>query len=99
MNFRDMVSMVMLHADKTVPRSNVEVILKGLTKAATHELGRYGRFDLPGVVKLSVGIQKARMRRNPRTGEPVWSPDKRILKVRPYRPLKEALNDPQKPGR
>lgn len=99
MTFRDMVSMVMLHADKAVPRSTVEVILKSLAKAATHELRRAGRFELTGVARLSVGIQKGRMRRNPRTGEPVWSPDRRVLKVRPTRPLKEALNDPQEPGR
>lgn len=91
MRFSDLVSTVLLHSDKTVPRSNVEVVLKGLSKAARAELMRTGTFALPGVARFDIKQRKARKGRNPRNGNPVDIPARRVLGVRPLRELKEVL--------
>ncbi len=47
-------------------------------------------FVLPGFGKLVVANRKARMGRNPQTGEPIKSPAKRVCKFRLAKSLKDA---------
>ena len=47
-------------------------------------------FVLPGFGKLVVANRKARMGRNPQTGEPIKIPAKRVCKFRLAKSLKEA---------
>jgi DNA-binding protein HU-beta len=47
-------------------------------------------FVLPGFGKLVVANRKARMGRNPQTGEPIKIPAKRVCKFRLAKSLKDA---------
>lgn len=48
-------------------------------------------FTLPGIGKLVVVDRKARMGRNPRTGEQIHIPAKRALKFRIAKAAKDAI--------
>ena len=55
------------------------------------ELKRSGEFVLPGMVKLVVQKRKARMGRNPATGEAIKIPAKTVVKARIAKQLKDAV--------
>ncbi len=48
-------------------------------------------FTLPGIGKLVLVNRKARMGRNPRTGEPLQIPAKRVVKFRVAKAAKDAI--------
>ncbi len=48
-------------------------------------------FTLPGIGKLMLVQRKARMGRNPRTGEVITVPAKKVVKFRVAKALKEAV--------
>jgi len=48
-------------------------------------------FTIPGLGKLVLVNRKARMGRNPQTGEPIHIPAKRVLKFRIAKAAKEAV--------
>src|SRR5213593_1699548 len=48
-------------------------------------------FTLPGIGKLVLVNRKARMGRNPQTGEPIKIPAKRVVKFRVANAFKEAV--------
>lgn len=91
MKKQELVTALLMHADKSLPRSNVEVVLKSLAKTAQAELIRSGEFSLPGVGRFVVRVKKPRMARNPQTGTPVSVPEKRVVSLRPSKELREAL--------
>src|SRR4029453_6917896 len=62
-----------------------------LTTLAEKELKRAGEFGLPGMVKLVVQKRKARMGRNPATGERIKIPAKTVVKARIAKQLKDAV--------
>lgn len=62
-----------------------------LTTLCEKELKRSGEFVLPGMVKLVVQKRKARMGRNPATGEPIKIPAKTVVKARIVKQLKDAV--------
>jgi DNA-binding protein HU-beta len=53
-------------------------------------------FTLPGLGKLVVVNRKARMGRNPATGESIKIPAKRVLKFRIAKAAKDAITPPKK---
>ena len=53
-------------------------------------------FTIPGIGKLVVQNRKARMGRNPATGEPIKIPAKRVLKFRIAKAAKDAITPPKK---
>jgi DNA-binding protein HU-beta len=55
------------------------------------ELKRSGEFVLPGMVKLVVQKRKARLGRNPATGEPIKIPAKTVVKARIIKQLKDSV--------
>jgi DNA-binding protein HU-beta len=55
------------------------------------ELKRSGEFILPGMVKLVVQKRKARVGRNPATGEPIKIPAKTVVKARIIKQLKDSV--------
>ncbi|GMT41991.1 MAG: transcriptional regulator [bacterium] len=78
----------------------------GLTKKATTELvdsivqlaykeAKNG-FTLPGLGKLVLVNRKARMGRNPQTGEAIKIPAKRVVKFRIAKACKDAIVGPKK---
>jgi DNA-binding protein HU-beta len=62
-----------------------------LTILAEKELKRSGEFVLPGMVKLVVQKRKARMGRNPATGEAIKIPAKTVVKARIAKQLKDTV--------
>jgi DNA-binding protein HU-beta len=62
-----------------------------LAVLAEKELKRSGEFVLPGMVKLVVQKRKARMGRNPATGEPIKIPAKTVIKARIVKQMKDAV--------
>ena len=62
-----------------------------LTALSEKELKRSGEFVLPGMVKLVVQKRKARMGRNPATGEAIKIPAKTVVKARIAKQLKDAV--------
>ncbi len=48
-------------------------------------------FTVPGIGKLVLSNRKARMGRNPQTGEPIKIPAKRVVKFRVAKAAKDAI--------
>ncbi|MEW6248068.1 MAG: HU family DNA-binding protein [Nitrospirota bacterium] len=48
-------------------------------------------FTVPGIGKLVLSNRKARMGRNPQTGEPIKIPAKRVVKFRVAKVAKDAI--------
>jgi DNA-binding protein HU-beta len=73
----------------------------GLTKKASTEIldslatlaykHAKNTFTLPGIGKLVLVNRKARMGRNPKTGEPIPIPAKKVVKFRVAKAAKEAI--------
>src|SRR5690242_5604281 len=64
-----------------VKRTQAREYFDELTALAEKELKRSGEFVLPGMVKLVVQKRKARMGRNPATGEAIKIPAKTVVKA------------------
>jgi DNA-binding protein HU-beta len=77
-------------SDKTgLAKKQVATVLDELANLAYKE-ARNG-FTFPGVGKLVVVDRKARMGRNPATGETIQIPAKRVLKFRIAKQAKDAV--------
>jgi DNA-binding protein HU-beta len=72
-------------------RAQVRDLFDALAELAEKELKRSGEFVLPGMVKLVVQKRKARMGRNPATGEPIKIPAKTVIKARIVKQMKDAV--------
>ncbi len=66
-------------------------ILEELVNLAYKETKGAGVFVIPGVGKLVKANRKARMGRNPQTGEPIKIPAKTVVKFRVAKAAKEAV--------
>ncbi len=62
--------------------------LQGLSEA---QLKKAGEFTLPGIAKLVLQKRKARMGRNPATGEAIKIPAKTVVKARITKNLKDSV--------
>ena len=74
-----------------VKRTQAREFFDELNTLAEKELKRSGEFVLPGMVKLVVQKRKARMGRNPATGEAIKIPAKKVLKFRIAKAAKDAI--------
>jgi DNA-binding protein HU-beta len=74
-----------------VKRTQAREFFDELTALAEKELKRSGEFVLPGMVKLVVQKRKARMGRNPATGEAIKIPAKTVVKARIAKQLKDTV--------
>ena len=74
-----------------VKRTQAREFFDELNSLAEKELKRSGEFVLPGMCKLVVQKRKARMGRNPATGEPIKIPAKTVVKARIAKQLKDAV--------
>jgi len=77
-------------ADKAdLPKSKISEILELLAETAYKEAKK--AFTIPGLGKLVLVRRKARMGRNPATGEPVKIPAKTVVKFRIAKACKDAI--------
>lgn len=72
-----------------LPKKKMVVVMEALTALAYQE-ARNG-FTIPGLGKLVLYDRKARLGRNPQTGEPIQIPAKRVLKFRIAKAAKEGV--------
>ena len=77
-------------ADKSsITKKAASQILEELAGLAYKEAKNV--FTLPGIGKLKLANRKARMGRNPQTGEPIKIPAKRVVKFRVAKAAKDAI--------
>lgn len=74
-----------------IKRTEARAIFEELLSLSEKELKRSGEFTLPGMVKLVVQNRKARMGRNPATGETIQIPAKTVVKARIAKQLKDSV--------
>ena len=66
-------------------------ILDGIVELAKSETKRVGAFTLPGLGKTVLSKRKARIGRNPATGEEIKIPAKTVVKMRIAKAFKDAI--------
>ncbi len=66
-------------------------VIDELGALAVSETKKAGSFTLPGIGKLVLAKRKARMGRNPATGEAIKIPAKTVVKMRVAKAAKEAI--------
>jgi len=81
--------MTKLAEQNDMTKKQVAAFLDDLVKLA-YEEAKNG-FTIPGLGKLVLVNRKARMGRNPQTGEPIQIPAKRVLKFRIAKAAKDAV--------
>jgi DNA-binding protein HU-beta len=74
-----------------VKRTQAREFFEFLSELSEKELKTRGEFVLPDMVKLVVQKRKARMGRNPATGEAIKIPAKTVVKARVVKKLKDAV--------
>jgi len=84
-------------ADKCeVTRKQSKMMMDGLAETAIAEVKKNGVFVLPGIGRLVRVDRKARMGRNPATGESIKIAAKKIVKFRVAKAAKDAIVPPKK---
>ena len=74
----------------------VKTLFEELESLAVKETKRSGVFIVPGIGRLVRSDRKARMGRNPATGEPIKIPAKKVVKFRVAKSAKDAIVPPKK---
>jgi DNA-binding protein HU-beta len=72
-------------------RKNVRDFLEALESTVVSEMKAMGEVPLPGLGKFKVQQRKARMGRNPATGEPLSIPAKTVVKFTLAKAIKDIL--------
>ena len=72
-----------------IQKKAAAAVLEEIASLATRECKKGGQFVIPGLGKAVKANRKARMGRNPQTGEPNKIPAKRVLKFRIAKAMKE----------
>jgi DNA-binding protein HU-beta len=78
-----------------LPKKTANAILEELAALAAAETKKVGAFTIPGVGKLVKAERKARIGRNPATGEQINIPAKTVVKMRLAKVCKEAIVPPK----
>ncbi|HLQ64110.1 MAG TPA: HU family DNA-binding protein [bacterium] len=77
-----------------LPKKTAAQFLEEMAQLAYREAKN--SFTLPGLGKLVLVNRKARMGRNPQTGEPIRIPAKRVVRFRVAKAAKDAILGPSK---
>jgi DNA-binding protein HU-beta len=79
-----------------IAKKTAAAVLEELVTLATKEAKSRGQFVVPGLGKAVKANRKARMGRNPQTGEAIKIPAKTVVKFRLAKAFKEAVVPPKK---
>ena len=79
-----------------IPKKTAAAVLEELITLATKEAKSSGQFVVPGLGKAVKANRKARMGRNPQTGEAIKIAAKTVVKFRLAKAFKEAVVPPKK---
>jgi DNA-binding protein HU-beta len=71
-------------------------VIDEMAALAVAETKKAGAFTFPGIGKLVLVKRKARVGRNPATGEPINIPAKTVVKMRVAKACKDAIVPPKK---
>ena len=83
-------------ADKIeVPRKVAKTMMDNLGQTAIAEVKKNGVFVLPGIGRLVRVERKARIGRNPATGESIKIPAKKVVKFRVAKAAKDSIVPPK----
>jgi len=80
-----------LSGSMDLSKKQVAAFLDAIQALAVKEAKKNGAFVLPGIGKIVLSNRKARMGRNPQTGEPIKIAAKRVVRIRPVKVLKDAI--------
>ncbi len=80
-----------LATDCEVSNRTAKQLLDTLANTAIKEVRKNGVFALPGLGKLVRVDRKARLGRNPATGEAINIPAKKVVKFRVSKAVKDAI--------
>ena len=86
-----------LAAKCDLSKSVAKDFLDNLAALAVKEVKKTGVFIVPGIGRLVKTNRKARMGRNPATGQAIKIPAKRVVKFRIAKACKDAIVPPKKP--
>ncbi|MBW1810246.1 MAG: HU family DNA-binding protein [Deltaproteobacteria bacterium] len=75
-----------------ISKANINRFYDGLVALAKKKLAVDGEFVFPGLGVLRVKVRKAREGRNPKTGEKIRIPRKKVVRFGAYKELKELIN-------
>jgi DNA-binding protein HU-beta len=79
-----------------ISKKMTSAIIEEVAAMAVSETKKTGSFTLPGIGKLVLVKRKARMGRNPGTGEVIKIAAKTVVKMRIAKAAKEAIVPPKK---
>jgi DNA-binding protein HU-beta len=79
-----------------IPKKIAAAVLVELITVAIKEAKSSGQFVVPGLGKAVKANRKARMGRNPQTGEAIKIPAKTVVKFRLAKAFKDAVVPPKK---
>ena len=79
-----------------ISKKTAAAIIDEVAVLAVSETKKTGSFTLPGIGKLVLVKRKARMGRNPGTGEVIKIAAKTVVKMRIAKAAKEAIVPPKK---
>jgi DNA-binding protein HU-beta len=79
-----------------IPKKAASSMIDAYAALAIAETKKKGAFVLPGIGRSVLVKRKARMGRNPATGETIKIPAKTVVKIRPAKAFKEAIIPPKK---
>ena len=79
-----------------LPKKVASSVIDEMAALAIAETKKAAAFTFPGIGKLVLFKRKARMGRNPATGEPINIPAKTVVKMRVAKACKDAIVPPKK---
>ena len=74
-----------------LPKKTAQAFVDELAALAVKQTKKVGEFTIPGIGKLVKARRKARMGRNPATGEQIQIPAKTVIKMRLSKACKDAI--------
>jgi DNA-binding protein HU-beta len=79
-----------------ITNKQAAAFLEHLAETAVKETKKNGEFTIPGIGKLVKAERKARMGRNPQTGEAIKIKAKTVVKFRVAKVAKDSIAPPKK---
>ena len=76
-------------------KKTAAAIIEEMAALAVAETKKAGAFTFPGIGKLVLVKRKARVGRNPATGQPINIPAKTVVKMRIAKACKDAIVPPK----
>jgi len=89
MNKGDLIEKIV--SDVNITKADASRVLESVIDGITQALKKGDRTTISGFVTFSVSKRKARVGRNPQTGEPINIPARRVARFTSGKELKEAL--------